>query len=88
MISLKSKSLSLTLKFICILMLVIWLFNPINQLPKVESNSHHFNKLYDSADVGGLREMCPDGKVGYVVRLMLMKLKSILKFLTKPILMK
>jgi len=29
--------------------------------------AYHFNKPMIVTDVGGLREMCPDGKVGYVV---------------------
>ena len=29
--------------------------------------AYHFNKPMIVTDVGGLKEMCPDGKVGYVV---------------------
>ena len=29
--------------------------------------AYHFNKPMIVTDVGGLKEMCPNGKVGYVV---------------------
>jgi len=43
--------------------------------------AYHFNKPMIVTDVGGLKEMCPDGKVGYVVPPQSDKIKdAILKF--------
>ena len=43
--------------------------------------AYHFNKPMIVTDVGGLKEMCPDGKVGYVVPPKSDKIKdAILKF--------
>ena len=43
--------------------------------------AYHFNKPMIVTDFGGLKEMCPDGKVGYVVPPQSDKIKdAILKF--------
>ena len=46
--------------------------------------AYHFNKPMIVTDVGGLKEMCPDGKVGYVVSPNANEIKkAILKFFNK-----
>ena len=46
--------------------------------------AYHFNKPMIVTDVGGLKEMCPDGKVGYVVSPNANDIKkAILKFFNK-----
>ncbi|WP_394335954.1 glycosyltransferase [Brumimicrobium salinarum] len=46
--------------------------------------AYHFNKPMIVTDVGGLKEMCPDGKVGYVVPVDVQKLSdAIFKFFSE-----